>query len=65
MLKKYIKITNEEYGESYIETLENLMGALDGELDGIETAEVGWKLTLEIIEMKEADFNKLPEFTGW
>jgi hypothetical protein len=62
MLKRYIKITNEDYGESYIETLEKAKDAIEGELSEIE---VGGKFVIECIEMEEKEFNDLPEFAGW
>ena len=34
----------------------------DGELDG---AEVGDKITVELLEMTEHQFENLPEFEGW
>jgi len=62
---KFAKIYREGYG-SYIQPLNLLKDALSGEFDGVEEyAEVGDKLTIEIIEMPEEEYDKLPEFEGW
>jgi len=64
-MKKYVKIDRPEIG-SYIEEFSNLMGALAAEFDGLEKyAEVGDILVLEVIEMEEEEYKKLPEFEGW
>ena len=65
MKKKYAKISYEDYG-SYIEELSNLISSMSGEWDGIvEYADVGQAWAIEIIEMEEEEYKKLPEFTGW
>lgn len=52
--------------QNYIETRENIMNAMDGELDGLlEYGEIGDSINLTIIEMEESEYEKLPEFTGW
>ena len=38
--------------------------AMDGLLDDLRYSEVGEKYTIEIQEMSEDDFEKLPEFDG-
>jgi hypothetical protein len=58
--RKYVRITLQGFG-TYIQPLESLATALDGEMDG---AEFGTKWTLELIEMSAAEYAKLPEFTG-
>ena len=66
MIKRYIKITHNNDNQNYIETKENIMNALDGELDGfLEGSEIGESINLTIIEMEESEYEKLPEFTGW
>ena len=66
MIKQYIKITHNGEGGGYIETPENILNALDGELDGfVEGSEIGESITLTIIEMEEDEYKTLPEFTGW
>lgn len=66
MKKRYIKITRNNDKQHYIETRENIMNAMDGELDGfLEGGEIGDSINLTIIEMEESEYEKLPEFTGW
>lgn len=67
MKKTYIKITHNDENFGYIETPENIMNALDGELDGwfVQECEVGDSITLTIIEMEESDYKNLSDFTGW
>jgi hypothetical protein len=65
MKKLYAKISHGDYG-SFIETLDNIGDAIDGEFDDInEFAKLGQKWTIEIIEMEEEDFNNLEEFQRW
>ena len=61
MKKKYIQISRTNYG-SYIETFDNIHNTLDGEFDG---AEVGDEITLDVVEMDDLEYTKLPAFTGW
>jgi len=66
MIKRYIKITHNNDEQNYIETRENIMNAMDGELDGfLEYGEIGDSINLTIIEMEKSEYEKLPEFTGW
>ena len=66
MTKRYIKITHNNDEQHYIETRENIMNAMEGELDGfLEGGEIGDSINLTIIEMEESEYEKLPEFTGW
>ena len=65
MKKLYAKISYNDYG-SYVQPLDSIMDAMDGEFDGVvESASVGKKWTIEIIEMEEDEYNNSPEFTGW
>ena len=57
----YVKIDHNGIG-GYIQPIKNIETAINGEMDG---AEVGNKWTLEIIEMSDEDYNKLPEFEGY
>ena len=66
MTKRYIKITHNNDEQHYIETRENIMNAMSGELDGfLEYGEIGDSINLTIIEMEESEYEKLPEFMGW
>ena len=66
MKKRYIKITHNNDKQHYIETRENIMNAMSGELDGfLEGGEIGDSINLTIIEMEESEYEKLSEFTGW
>jgi hypothetical protein len=47
---------------SYIQKLDAIKDAIDGEMDGIE---VGEKITLECVEMSKEEYEKLQEFAGW
>lgn len=58
---KYIQISREGMG-SYIQKLDAIKDAIDGEMDGIE---VGEKITLECVEMSKEEYEKLQEFAGW
>ena len=61
----YAKITRDGLG-GYLERLDNLMNALNAEFDGVEEwGEEGEKITIELIEMEEFEFENLPEFEGW
>lgn len=63
---KYFRFTLVGEG-SYIQPLADLMSCLDGELDHIKNGYVGDKVSieLEVIEMTDEEYDKLPEFTGW
>jgi hypothetical protein len=63
---KYFRFTLVGEG-SYIQPLDDLMTALDGELDHIKAGYVGDKVTieLEVIEMTDEEYSALPEFQGW
>jgi peptide subunit release factor RF-3 len=66
MIKRYIKITHNNDEQHYIETRENIMNAMSGELDGfLESGEIGDSINLTIFEMEESEYEKLPEFMGW
>lgn len=58
--RQHVKITLHGYG-TYVEPIERLALALEGEL---ANAEYGAKWTLELIEMSDAERLALPEFQG-
>jgi hypothetical protein len=58
--QRYARISLEGYS-SYIQPLDQIETAINGEMDG---AEIGTKLTIEIIEMTPAEYAALPEFQG-
>lgn len=56
----YIRITLDG-GGSYVQPMDDVLEALDAELDVLP---VGDKLTIEIIEMSDDEYRRLPEFRG-
>jgi len=48
-------------GSGYTQPLDKIMEGIDGDLDG---AEIGQKWEMELIEMLESDYERLPEFAG-
>jgi len=48
-------------GGSYVQPITFLDQILSGEIDNMDT---GDKLTLEMIELTQEEYEKLPEFTG-
>lgn len=56
----YARITLIGYG-SYIQPLNEVGIAMDGEFDG---AEAGTKWEIELLEMTPAEYEALPEFAG-
>ena len=62
MIKQYAKITRSDTIGYYIQPLELLEYAINGEKDGNET---GDSITITFIEMEEEEYNKLTEFEGW
>jgi hypothetical protein len=62
MVTKYIKIKLHG-ARSYIQPIEELATAIEGELDGLS---IGEKITLDFepIDMTEEEYNELPEFDG-
>jgi len=61
---RYVKITRGDMSGSYVEpyTPRDVMNVIDGEFSD---AELGEKITLELIEMTEEEYDALPEFQGW
>lgn len=59
---KYLKVTRFDVGGSYIQPLSKMGDVVDGEFSD---AEAGDKIILELVEMPEEDYERLPEFMGW
>lgn len=62
---KYIQITRSDVTGNYIEKRENIIAAVEGELDNIDYMDMGTQIILTIVDMEQQDFEKLPEFLGW
>ena len=62
MKTKYIKITLEG-GGSYVQPIEELENAIDGELNGIDVGDKA-TLTFEPVAMTDEEYENLPEFMG-
>lgn len=60
MVKKYLKVRLVGFG-GYTQPIDKI----DVVLEEIGNADVGEKWELEIIEMEEDEYNKLPEFAGY
>lgn len=62
MRHKYVRVKLHG-GNSYIHPTNNLLDALDGELDGVD---IGDKITLDFepVEMTDDEYKALPEFMG-
>jgi len=58
MKKKYYKVTNKELESWLIVEPCDVHNAIDGAMDG---APLGNELKIELIEMEETEFKKLPE----
>jgi hypothetical protein len=63
MKKRYVKLNRPEYGGYYIVEMEDIGGIIEAELDGQQQGDD--PLTLEIVEMTDTEYKKLPEFMGW
>ena len=63
MRKKYIKVSRPGMG-SFTQPCEDI-GAVHHEVDELQWSEIGEKIVLELIEMDEEEYKKLPEFIGW
>ena len=57
----YIKISRENMG-NYVQPFAKIANVVDAEFDG---AEIGDTIQLELIEMTEEEYQRLPEFQGW
>lgn len=49
----------------YIQSFNKILEAIDGEFDDIEDMDIGTKIVMEVVEMTEQEYNKLPEFEGY
>lgn len=65
MKKKYIKITRSDVDGNYTITQDELLGVVEGELDGLEYLPDGTQVIMTVVEMEENEYEKLPEFQGW
>lgn len=67
MTSKYVQIKLIGENGSYIQPIDDLLQALDGEVDDIRAGIVGTKISieLEVVEMSDEEYEKLPDFTGW
>lgn len=63
MKKLYLEVSRPEMG-SYIQSFEEI-GVVHEEVTEMQYGELGEKLILELVEMEEEDYKKLPEFIGW
>ena len=60
-MAKFIKITRPGMG-GYIQPIEDLANAIDGEFDG---AFPGDMITLTLVEISREEYDAMPEFAGW
>lgn len=65
MKHKYVKITTNATQGSYIQPMSELANALDAEFDDAEFMDAGFKVCLELVDMTDEEYEKLPEFQGW
>lgn len=59
--KKYVQVSLDGM-IGYTQPLSAVSTAIEADFD---CAELGTKLTLELVEMTEEQFENLPEFDGW
>jgi hypothetical protein len=65
-MPKFIKVTRSDTGGSYIQTPDEVLGDLEGELlDNLEYEEPGVSVAFTVVEMSQEEYDKLPEFMGW
>jgi hypothetical protein len=63
-MAKYLRITRpDEYpNQSYMMPVKDADIIIEGEFCD---AQIGEKITLELVELDEEEYNKAPEFMGW
>lgn len=61
--EKYVKQTRDGSGTYVVLKLDKNLGACI--VDDLFESDIGEKITLEVIELTEAEYNALPEFQGW
>ena len=61
-MSTYIKVTRNDMPGSYVQKIEEIGNALDGELDG---ATPGTAITFTLVEMTDEEYENTPEFEGW
>jgi hypothetical protein len=59
---KYVRVTRNDVKGNYVQRIEDVKHALDGELDG---AKVGDAITFTVIELPDEEYDNSPEFQGW
>ncbi len=72
--KKYIRITRYEKTDtpqmfkkvgSYVQPYKLAMTAMDGELGNSSENNIGDSVHIEVIEMTDEEYSRLPEFEGY
>jgi hypothetical protein len=63
MMGTYVQVTRSDTPGSYVQRIEDVRHALDGELD--DCTEVGVSITFTVINMTDEEYEKLSEFQGW
>jgi hypothetical protein len=59
---KYLKIKRFNARGSYIQPMGAIQDIIDSEFSD---SEIGDRIILELVEMTEDEYNKIPEFMGW
>ena len=63
---KYVQVSiNGQVG--YVYPMDQLLGAIDAELDDLKEGSVGDKVSikLEVVQMTDEQYEKLSDFSGW
>lgn len=61
-MKKFVQVTRSDEDGSYVERIKDIDNCINAEFSD---ARPGTKLTLELLDMTEDEYDKLPEFMGW
>jgi hypothetical protein len=64
-MSKFIKVTRSDLPGSYTQRWAEIASAIAAELEDANEYEPGTVISLEVIEMDEEEYEKLPEFQGW
>lgn len=64
-MPKFINVTRNDVSGGYTQPLSEVLNALDGEFDGIDTIPNGTTIILKVVEMSQKEYDELPEFMGW
>ncbi len=63
MKKKFVHVSIPALGaRGYVQPMDEIANAIDAEFDG---AAPGDTILLQLVEMTEVEYKKLPEFEGW